>query len=198
MKKIRTILLLLPMLFAVNANASLILSLLPGNTSAMPGDTVFVDLVASGLTDGGADSLGAFDLDISYDSSAVSVNGITLSGTLGDFGLFEALDFSLGDDTFGLIGLSVVSLLSVAELDTLQMGSLVLATISFSVDMLDVGTSTQVGIDTIYGLSDAFGDELLLMGSSNATIRNGMQVDEPAFLALLIFPLLILMRRKLR
>ena len=82
MKKLRIMMLLVPMLFAVNLNAAVILSMSPSSTTAMPGDVVVLDLMISGLTAGAADSLGDFDLDIFYDSAALSVDSFSLTGLL--------------------------------------------------------------------------------------------------------------------
>lgn len=197
MKKFRTMMLLVPMLFAVNLNAAVILSMSPSTTNAMPGDIVVLDLMISGLTAGSADSLGDFDLDIFYDSAALSVNSFSLTGLLGDVGLFEALDLSLGDDTLGTIGLSITSLLSVLELDALQPSSFSLASISFMVNVLADGTSTEVGIGTVYALGDAFGNPFTLMGTSSTFIPNGVQVSEPGMLVfMLVLPLMMIFRRR--
>lgn len=197
MKKFRTMMLLVPMLFAVNLNAAVILSMSPNTSSAVPGDIVVLDLMISGLNAGGADSLGDFDLDIFYDSGALSVDSFSLTGLLGDIGLGEALDFSLGDDTFGIIGLAITSLLPVLELDALQPSSFSLASISFMVNVLADGTSTEVGIGSIYALGDAFGDPFIQVSTSSAFIQNGVQVSEPGILVfMLAFPLMLMLGRK--
>jgi hypothetical protein len=193
MKKLRIMMLLVPMLFAVNLNAAVILSMSPSSTTAMPGDVVVLDLMISGLTAGAADSLGDFDLDIFYDSAALSVDSFSLTGLLGDVGLGEAEDFlTSGDDTFGTIALTLISLLPGFELDELQPGSFSLATISFMVDVLADGASTQVGISTVYALGDAFGGSLALMSTSSAVISNGIPVSEPSSLTM-IFALSVML-----
>ena len=197
MKKLRIMMLLVPMLFAVNLNAAVILSMSPSSTTAMPGDVVVLDLMISGLTAGAADSLGDFDLDIFYDAAALSVDSFSLTGLLGDVGLGEALDFSPGDDTFGTIALALGSLLFDFELDALQPGSFSLATISFMVDALADGASTEVGISAVYALGDAFGDPLALMSTSSATIRNGVEVSEPGSLVMIFaLSVMLFVRRK--
>lgn len=199
MKIFRSLLAGCVLLFATNASAAVVLSAVPGFTDAMPGDSVTIDIVISGLGAGGPDSLGDFDLDVVYDSTALSVTGFTLTSLLGDFGLGEAADLSLGDDTFGTIGLAVISTLFDFELDALQPASFVLASIDFSVDVLAMGDTTEVAIGTVFGLGDALGDPLAVMGTSSATIGNGVvDVDEPAAILLLAFPLLMLFRRNRR
>ncbi|GAB5380300.1 MAG: hypothetical protein Alis3KO_09520 [Aliiglaciecola sp.] len=181
------------LLFASNASAAVILSAVPGFTDAMPGDSVTIDIVVSGLDAGGPDSLGAFDLDILYDAAALSVTDITVGSLLGDFGLGEAIDFSFGD-LGGVIDLAVVSLLFDFELDALQPSDFTLASIDFSVDVLPDGTSTEVSFGPSV-LSDAFGFEIFPMGTTSAVIANGI-INEPGILALLMVPLFLVFRRQ--
>ena len=194
MKLFKNILAGCVLLFATNASAAIILSAVPGFTDAIPGDSVTIDIVISGLDAGGPDSLGAFDLDMIYDPGALSVTGITMGSMLGDFGLGEALDFSFGD-LGGVVDLAVVSLLFDFELDALQPADFVLASIDFSVDVLALGTATEVSLGPLV-LSDAFGFELTPMGVTSAIIANGVRVSEPGVLALLAIPLLMMVRRQ--
>lgn len=193
MKVLKSMLLGCVLLFAAQAKAGVILSAVPGYTDAMPGDTVTIDIVVSGLTVGAADSLGDFDLDILYDPAALSVSSYSLTGLLGDPGLGEAIDFSFGD-LGGLIDLALVSLLFDFELNAMQPDSFVLASIDFMVDVLAVGDVTHVSFGGST-LGDAFGLPLDLMGTERATIGNRVQVNEPAMLALIALPLLVLVRR---
>lgn len=194
-KKIRLLLLILP-LFYFNSVSATIISLSPSNTFATNGDLVTLDLTISGLNNGGADSLGDFDLDIFYDSTVLSVNSFSLSSWLGD--PLDALDLSLGDDGFGTLSLSQISLLSVIELDALQPDSFSLAELTFSVDNLPLNTQTTVEVGTIYALGDAFGNSLAVDEVNDAIIQNQEQtivVTEPPILWLLIPSFLILVRR---
>lgn len=184
------------LLFATNASAAIILSAVPGFSDAVPGDSVTIDIVISGLGAGGPDTLGAFDLDIFYDPAAVSVTSYTLGGFLGDIGLGDALDFSFGD-LGGVVDLSVVSLFplfDIPALDALQPASFILASIDFSVDVLALGSSTEVSFGPTV-LSDAFGFELTPMSTNSASISNGV-INEPGILALLAIPLLMMFRRQ--
>lgn len=194
MKLLKNLLAGCVLLFATNASAAIILSAVPGFTDAVPGDTVTIDIVISGLDAGGPDSLGAFDLDMIYDPGALSVTGISMGSMLGDFGLGEAIDFSFGD-LGGVIDLAVVSLLFDFELDAMQPADFVLASIDFSVDVLALGAITEVSFGPLV-LSDAFGFELDLAGTTSAFIGNGVQVSEPGVLALFAIPLLMMVRRQ--
>lgn len=179
------------------ANAAVILSLQPTSQTATPGDVVSLDLVISGLTAGSADSLGDFDVDIGYDTGAMSLVGFSLGSSLGDIGAFEALDFSLGDIGGGIVNVTEVSLLSVSDLDALQADSFALATFDFMVDILPVGSSTLVDIGTVNALGDGFGLPLNLMSTSGAVIRNPrLTVPAPPTLVLIVMGLALIYRRR--
>lgn len=189
---------------------AVVLSLEPSSQNAVPTDAVSLDLTVSGLTAGGPDSLGDFDVDIAYDSTALSFTGYSLGVFLGDIGLGEAMDFSLGDLGGGIINLAEVSLLEPDAvtcifcagpyLDDLQSDSFVLATLDFIVDILPIGGSTTVAIDTVWAIGDGFGLPLPITGTSGAVIRNPApaSVPEPATVALLVLGLvgMTLMRQR--
>ncbi|WP_375751166.1 hypothetical protein [Vibrio sp. HN007] len=193
-KSIKQFFLVLSLLFACNANA-VFLSLSPSSTFAETGDSVTLDLMIGGLGAGGPESVGDFDLDLHYDPGTISVDSFSLTSLLGDVFLGEALDLSLGDDGFGTLSLSLVSFLFDFELDALQPDSFSLAEIMFSVDALPLDSSTEVAIGPIFGLGNAFGDPLLIDGTSNAIIHNRSQISEPPMLWLMLPLVLILLRR---
>lgn len=175
------------------------LSLEPSAQSASIGDAVSLDLMISGLTAGGPDSLGDFDVDIGFDTTMLSFDSYVLGNALGDLSFGEAFDTGLGD-LGGIINIAEVSLLEASlstcvfcsgpYLDDIQPASFVLATLGFTVlPSLSPGTSTTVNIDTVWALGDGNGDALALNGVSGAVIRNPSQaagVPEPASLALII------------
>jgi hypothetical protein len=171
------------LVLALSTSASaVILSFNPASQNAVAGDTVSLDLVISDL---GTDLIGDFDLDIAFDTSALSFTGYSLGSGLGDLGLFEADDFSLGDLGGGLIGLTEVSYLSVLDLGLAQPGaSLTLATLDFYVDTLALGSSTTVSVDTIYAIGDGVGDPLNDSALNDGVISNPRAVPEPSVLAL--------------
>jgi hypothetical protein len=189
---------LISSVLATSANAAVILSFMPSSQEAATGDSVSMDLMISGLGDGVPDSLGTFDLDIGYDANRLTLSSYALGNSLGDANLGEALDFSLGDSG-GLIGLTVISLLFDFELDSLQSDSFSLASFVFDVDDLELGESTAVIIDTVYGLGDSAGNALDItsMGSGVLVNPNPNMVSAPATLSLLALSFgLILLRRK--
>jgi hypothetical protein len=87
------------------------------------------------LNAGGPPSLGAFDLDVSFDPSVLLPLDVAFGPFLGDPSLLEALtDFNFFP---GLVDLAEVSLLLPEELDALQRASFPLATLVF--DRIGVG-----------------------------------------------------------
>lgn len=148
------------------------------------GATVDVGVVISGLTDGDAPSLSTFDLDISFDPSVLSFG----SAVFGDPVLGDQLDvFGLGFNPTldlvtgsGVLNIFELSLDSPDDLDTLQVGSFTLATLTF--EALTGGTS-PLGI-SINALGDAYGDPLAAEVTSGSVTVTGA-APEPATLALL-------------
>ncbi len=137
----RTILVLCALLVAVSGAEAVVFTLDPSALVVSPGDSVSLDLVASGL--GGA-VIGDFDLDIDFDPARLTLTGFTLANGLGDVSSGEALDFSLGLVVPGLLNLAVVSTLSEAELLAVQSDPLTVATLTVDVGALGPGTSTTV------------------------------------------------------
>jgi hypothetical protein len=158
------------------------LNLVPADQTASPGDLVTVDLIIGGLGDFAPDSLGDFDVDIAYEPGKLSLSGFVLGDYLGDIGLGEAGDFSLGDSGGGLLNLAVVSFLEADDLscvfcippylDDLQPSSFVLASIEFLVGVgLTPGTSTPIDIARVNALGDGFGIPLSLDEATGALVR---------------------------
>jgi hypothetical protein len=112
-----------------------------------------VDIFISGLGAGIPPSVGAFDLDVSFDPAILSPTGVA-------FGPFLGIPFvdALVDATFppGVIDLAEVSLLPSADLDLLQPAAFPFATLFF--DTLALGTSPLTFSLVI--VDDAFGGKL--------------------------------------
>jgi hypothetical protein len=150
----------------------------PVTQDVILGDPAVVNLFISDLGDITAPSLSTFDLDISFDPTILDFS----TATFGDPILGDQLDiWGLGSVTtvtpgVGTLNLSELSFDSVDDLNNLQAGSFVLASLTF--DTLALGTSS-LNI-TSYTLGDAYGNPL------TADIQSGNvnAVPEPATLLL--------------
>lgn len=126
---------------AVQAHA-LLLGFTPDFQVSAAGDIVLLDLFADDLA---GDAIGAYDLDVAYDSSVLSLNSVSFSAALGSDAIAGAFD-----SPAGIIDIFAVSLLGLGELGVLQNpGPVVLATFEFTVAMLTQAASTVVGIDAL-------------------------------------------------
>ena len=187
MKKINNYILGMLLLLMSSTAYSITLDFSPSSSNVTVGDTFDVELTISGLADFAVDSLGAFDIDVLFDSSVLGFNGIAY----GDPILGDQLDpFNLGSLTAttpsaGSVNLFQVSFDLASDLNSLQVGSFTLATLTF--DALAAGSSfLDFGA---YTLSDAFGSALTattLQGSANAAVAS---VPESSSLILMSFAL---------
>ncbi len=158
-------------------SSAVVIDFVPSDQTVALGTDAFVDLVISGLGDFTAPSLGAFDLDVTYDAAILSPQSVNFTPRLGDGTLgqsIEGLDVSIP----GLIDFFIVSLLSQQELEILQPESFVLATFSFQA--IAPGTSPLVLTQVLLG--DALGADLVASaGSGRITVTgSGSGVPEPA------------------
>lgn len=152
----------------------------PSSQSVDVGSPTTVELVISGLGDGTAPSLGTFDLDVGFDSSILSFTGATFGNQLDLFGLGSLQDVIAG---VGTVNLFELSLDLADDLDTLQAGSFLLATLSF--DALASGSST-LSI-SVNALGDSLGAplEAEVIGRTIRSVGNVGAVPEPTTLPLL-------------
>jgi hypothetical protein len=164
---------------------SALIGIQPGTTSANTGDLISLDLVISGLGNFAPASLGAFDISIAFDNTALSFTGYSLGGYLGNVALSEAIDAGTGA-TGGTVNAAEVSLLSAAGLDALQPGAFTLATLNFTVINLSGGAATQLSVLPGAVLANAFGGPLEVTTSGPARIQS---VPVPGTLLLLIIGL---------
>lgn len=155
---------------------ALSLVLTTATPDVLPGASVEVDVVVSGLIAGRAPSLGSFDLDVDFDAAVLGFQEATFSLLLGDPALGEAIASS--GVAAGVVDLFELSLLSPAELDGLQPTVFTIATITFSAAA--AGTSTLEF--TQDSLGNAFGQGLPVDEIGSLTIR----VPEPRSLALFL------------
>jgi hypothetical protein len=151
---------------------SAIIGLQPVTTFANPGDAISFDLIISDLGNFAANSLGAFDISVGFDASALSFTSYSLGNLLGDVSLFEAIDGSSGN-LGGAVNVAEVSLLSALNLDTLQPGAFTLATLNFNVIDLAVGAVTQLSVLSGPVLADALGYSIAATAAGPASVQGG-------------------------
>jgi hypothetical protein len=170
---------------------AIVIQFVPGVQTVSLGDTVDVEVRILDLGGGAPPSLGAFDLDVTFDPSILTPTAVTFGAFLGDPSLLEAVT---GFTFFpGLVDLFETSFLSGVELDALQPDPMLLATLSF--DAVGLGTSALVFTDVILG--DALGDPLIATWSSGSVTVTGSAVPVPgtAWLLAPCFVILFLWRR---
>lgn len=143
-------------------SSAYLISVTPSSSTATVGDVVSVAISISGLGAGTSPSLGAFDLDLGYDTGFLSYTGTVF----GDPGLGDQLDllglgFGVGSvylDTSNpnSINLFEVSFDPPSDLENFQADSFTLATLTFQA----ISTGTSPFSLTINALSDAIGGPL--------------------------------------
>lgn len=144
-------------------------------------DFVDVDLVVSGLGDGVAPSLGAYDVDLNFDAGVLSLVGVGFGAGLDIFDFGSIQTATPGP---GTVNLYEVSLDSPEDLDASQPGSFSLATLTFQV--LAGGTSA---LDlSVNAFADSMGENL----ADNLLVNNGSvtAVPEPSSALLMLLGLL--------
>ncbi|MCI0540380.1 MAG: VPDSG-CTERM sorting domain-containing protein [Verrucomicrobiales bacterium] len=156
---------------ALQAVAQISLSLQPSPQVINVGGVTSMDLVVSGLGNLSPPSLGAFDLDLSYNSAVLSAVSSTFGNFL-DLGILGSLQFS-DLSTAGVIHLGEISFESSSDLNDAQPDTFTLATLGFT--GLAAGISS---IDfTFASLSDEQGQSLvgfLTTPGSIKVIRTGV------------------------
>lgn len=162
---------------------------------ATPGEVVTIDIAMSALGSGTAPSIGSLDLVIGYDASVFDF----LSASFGDPLQADQLDvFGLGGITsitpsIGSIGLFELSLDTEADLNSLQAGSFIFASLAFTAHT--VGTSAfNVSINTI---ADAVGDPLPVLVAS-PTISVSVVPELPVMAMLIPGLMVVALSRRLR
>ncbi|MCB1701183.1 MAG: PEP-CTERM sorting domain-containing protein [Pseudomonadales bacterium] len=162
---------------SLSVNAVMI-SVSPSTQTVNVGDSVFVDVIASGLGTGTAPSIGAFDLDVLFDSAILSASTVTFGSGLDVLGLGSL------QGVFGANPVNVfeVSFDTVADLDALQPDTFLLFTIGFNA--IAQGVSD---IDLfINDVSDAEGNTLAVdTVSGEINVERAQGVPTPATLMLL-------------
>lgn len=153
----------------------------PDATGYELGDTVTIDLTISDLGNGDAPSIGAFDIDLSYDSSVLNFDSVSfgdsvLGNQLDLWGLGSMAEYAEGNDYINVFELSYDDS---ADLLAMQADEFVLATFTFTT--ASEGNSS-IGVN-INDLSDAYGTNSL---SAETVAGNVQVVPLPAALPLLV------------
>jgi hypothetical protein len=182
---------LLGLALAAPPAGAISIALLPATVDATVGDAFDLEVVVSGV---GTSSLGAYDLDVTFDDSLLSFSSLDFGALLG--GPVDSIQVpaTLGA---GVIDFAEISLLSHAELQALQGDSFTLATLHFTVDA--AGTST-VAISQALAAGGETGGALPVtsLGSARVTGVAAGAVPEPGAAALFGLGLLAVLRRAAR
>lgn len=191
MKVVNRLVIAVSFMFASIANANVILSLDPVNQDAVIGEQVSVNVMISGLGDFQALSLATFDIDIAFDTSALSFAGYSLGSELGA-DLFASVDTSWGEWAPGIVNVSELSLLTNTELWDFQPGAFALAELVF--DVIAAPATSSLGF-IFADLTDTNGDTINIVGVGDASVTG---VPAPATLALMGLGMLALFARQKR
>lgn len=177
-------------MFTNTAKATLILSLDTPTQQHRLGDLVSVKIMVDGLGDGIGLSLGAFDINIAFDMSALSFAGYNLFDDLGDLNFFEAVDDSLGDLGGGIVNIEESSYISNEDLWEFQPPSFAIAELFFTV--VTAPSISQISVDGAV-FFDVNGDLINITGVNNTSIT---AVPSPASSMLMGLGLIVLFIRK--
>ena len=166
------------------ADADISLGFDPPSQTVTVGTPFTVDLTIAGLGGGVAPSLGAFDLNVTFDSLILGYQNVVFGDpSLGDqldlsgYGTIQITDASVA----GVVNLAELSFDSIDILNSLQPASFVLARLTF--DSLAAGTST---LDlTITAIGDAAGDPLAAT-TTGGTVTVTASVPEAGTILLLV------------
>lgn len=156
------------------------------------GEAVEAAVRISGLGNGMAPSLSAFDVEVNFDPAILVLSDISY----GDLLLGDQLDLSGSGSIiattfgFGFVGFSEISLDAPDILDTFQFDEFTLATATF----IAVGNGTSLLSFTVNALGDANGDPLEAEANSGSVAV----VPEPgtAFLVGVVLACFVIVRRK--
>lgn len=144
----------------VAAADAAVITVTPGQANLQPGDSVSVSIDISGLTAGGAPSLGTFDLDLVYDPSILSFQSAAFGDQLDILGLGSLQSADGG--VAGTVNLFELSFDLASDLDALQADAFTLATLTFSA----TATGLSSLMVSLLALGDSDGNPL------SASVRN--------------------------
>ncbi len=142
-----------------HASGDVALDLLPTSQTVAVGEPVTVELVVSGLTQGGAPSVDYFDIDVSYGDpgNVLSFANLEFGPFLGDPSDPAETSTSFFDSPGQFVGMSQNSLLPASVLHALQPSEFALATLTFTAN--SEGSTILSG--DLYVLQDTSGAALI-------------------------------------
>jgi hypothetical protein len=181
---------LLALAFVITSSAqAAVISIDPGSITAGVGDTVILSVNIADLVAGGPPSVGAFDLDVSYNASVLSLTGSSFGTGLDVLGLgsVQTADTSAP----GLANFFEVSLDSIADLNALQPGAFALLTLTFQAIG---GGASPIGL-VLNSLADATGAALAASVTGGVVTVNAVPLPSTAWLVLAAIAGLAVARR---
>jgi hypothetical protein len=166
--------------FTSPASANITLSLEPTPQSISVGDTTTLDLVISGLGDHASPSLGAFDLDVTFNPSILSPVSVAFGDHLNLGGLGSLQEFNFNAP--GSVHVDEISFELPADLNSAQPSSFTLATLGFR----GIGPGVS-GLDiTGASLSDELANSLEFATSgASIEVTGSVPVPDPGSTAAL-------------
>jgi len=194
MSKFFTLLCGAAMLLAASGARAVTIDFVPAAQTVTLGTAAQVDVVVSGLGDGVAPSLGAFDIDVAFDDTVLAFDQVVLGADLGDPDSILETVSGAGLLGPGLIDAFVVSFLLDFELDALQGDSVVIASLLF--DTVGIGTSALTLPQVLLG--DALGVPLALdapAGSGSIQVAAASALPATGTFALLAAALALALAR---
>ena len=171
MRRIHSLMIVVAALGGLSFASPISVSFISNSQNVTAGQTVNVDVGIFGLGNFAPPTVGSFDLTAGFDPNLLLPTDVAFGPFLGDPSLFEAItafQFSAAEVEF-----TEISLLSPVQLDAMQPGNFVLATLSFTA--LTSGTAQFQFTSGV--VDDPYGQKLFV-------------VPEPGSLSLLVSGLL--------
>jgi hypothetical protein len=189
------------------ASAFAIRAVAPG-TSVVLGETAQVEVVVSGLAPNGAPALSSFDFNVRFDTSVLGIDindgdgdGVIDSIALDPSGQLDLFASGLNPVAATLTGIGELNLFELsfdlpADLNALQPGTFILATIQFQT----IGAGTAAIVLESNTMVDAFGDRLVatVQGDHVVVVTRGVPLPLPPTTALMALGVLAALARRRR